>query len=250
MKISLCFRLVAAIFLQVLQQIVTAGDDGNYHTTIGSTSAAATVVIDDAMGTITNVYQRELIDGAIDWNKLSTDVVGELKKIDLEAYSEECLPEFLKESPVDHLPPRFERQTIDAYGNISIIQVNFTNSTDIRSNWNLIKKESGICSVHFWCAFDQCNPIKTKGREFSVSEIWEAQGAFTSSPGKPQNGKYFNIGPVTPYSWLEPTNVDFNLPQQVLFPKNAGDVVRAIKFARMHNLKISTKTSGMLLLIF
>ena len=43
---------------------------------------------------------------------------------------------------------------------------------------------------------------------------------------------------------MDPANPAFDIPSKVLFPRNAGDVVAAVDFAKTHSVELSVKNSG------
>jgi len=83
-----------------------------------------------------------------------------------------------------------------------------------RSNDVLEGQPSGVCMDQLACGFENCVP-------FASAEL-----------------------PEEPATWLVPGNPRFNIPNAVLFPAVANDIVAAVKFATRHNLELSVKNSG------
>lgn len=83
-----------------------------------------------------------------------------------------------------------------------------------RSNDVLEEQPSGVCMDQLACGFENCVP-------FASAEL-----------------------PEEPATWLVPDNPRFNIPNAVLFPAVANDIVTAVKFAGQHNLELSVKNSG------
>lgn len=90
----------------------------------------------------------------------------------------------------------------------------------------------------FNCAFEECLP-------FPADEMTTDQRAAEAIPLV--FGNYPTFGnPIGPQcaEWHDPSNPMYNLPSKVLFPRVAGDVIAAIKFAKEHSVEISVKNSG------
>jgi len=120
-----------------------------------------------------------------------------------------------------------------------------------RTNHNLINQPSGLCMDHFFCGFKQCIPQpeflngQTYGYEY-FSEVIRPFGGHKLIDKSPED---IDSEEGTSYAaalekMLDPANPAYNLPTKVIFPRDAGDVVAAVDFAKTHGVEISVKNSG------
>jgi len=102
------------------------------------------------------------------------------------------------------------------------------------SQWDIhASGTSGLCMNALISAYEHCIPVNfSTGQEF-IDMIGQS-GTYASK---------FNAGEVADIFW-DSDNPRFNLPYKVLQPTNAGDVVRAVRFAAEHGVEISVKNSG------
>lgn len=95
------------------------------------------------------------------------------------------------------------------------------------SNHQLYNETSGLCMVHVFCAYKECNA-----------------GRFTRA----YSGiSVYNSTLLTDDIWKNPEKKNWNsldLPAAVVHPRHVGDISAAIMFANQHNIQLSVKTSG------
>jgi hypothetical protein len=90
------------------------------------------------------------------------------------------------------------------------------------TQYDLLEQEHGLCVNHYYCGYHRC----------SASPDF-AKGQMTHSDYE----QYLEETLLA----LEPV---YNLPPKVAFPRNAGDVVAAMNFAKTHGVELSVKNSG------
>lgn len=88
------------------------------------------------------------------------------------------------------------------------------------SNYDLIEKPSGLCTNHLACAFQECSEKGFNRQQFQ-----------TIDPDSTYNDVKHNFGSL-------------NLPIMISFPKNAAEVVGAVRHAKKEGLKVSIKSTG------
>ena len=115
-----------------------------------------------------------------------------------------------------------------------------------RLTYTMNKKPSGMCLPHLFYAWDVGYPRpSTNGHANEtysqvVQDVLNATRADASGTTIPES---FN--PANPDSFLnEDSNPSLNLPEMVLFPVVASDVIAAIQFAEANNVELSAKNSG------
>ena len=96
-----------------------------------------------------------------------------------------------------------------------------------RSNFYLIDEPSGLCADALTCAFDECQYSKTDYH----SLVCLGNQTDLSSASYDDLASTCNFPPSS-------------LPDRITFPKNAADVISAIKYAKKHNLQVSIKSTG------
>jgi len=97
------------------------------------------------------------------------------------------------------------------------------------SNHQLYNETSGLCMVHVFCAYKECNA-----------------GRFTSAFVNSGNN-FYNSTLLTDDIWKNPEKKNWNslnLPAAVVHPRHVGDIAAAIMFATQHKIQMSVKTSG------
>lgn len=128
--------------------------------------------------------------------------------------------------------------------------------TSERDRYDLIDQPSGLCMFSLFCGFKQCTPEpdflsdKINLLDYHVKSL--PLTAFPDiSPEQLDEEQNKLFGDTDGNSlaemmeeWMDPNNLSYNIPAKVLFPKNAGDVVAAVEFAKTHGVEISIKNSG------
>ena len=179
-------------------------------------TSKVTQMINDLIGTPTN-------DQSLDWDDLKKDLSSSTRLIETNA------SDYVKECYVDYRD--------DVGSNITNLQ--------------LISKESGLCLPKLFHGFTESDP--TANEQKSLEEymaIMEPLNNFQISGVNPLFGSLSGFNPEALFlnsnirRWMNPLNPNFNIPSNVLFPRVAGDVVAAVKFAKDHKLQISVKNSG------
>ena len=99
------------------------------------------------------------------------------------------------------------------------------------------------------CGFHECNPLNPETyKDITVEEriallTGSLNGTVTESilpkfDTPPNDNLPTNQSMVD--GWLEADNPSWNLPDTVLFPITAGDIVAAIIFAKTHGLEVNS----------
>jgi len=137
---------------------------------------------------------------------------------------------------IDSSPSLYYKECYDpAFSNYSYSE---------RTNYDLIDQPSGLCMSHLFTAFKQAIPDPLFLNGDITRQEWEdkRQAHYNEIYSVPpaQGSELYN----QLHEWLDPSNPAYNLPEKVIFPKFAKDVVAAVEFAKKHNLKISVKNSG------
>ena len=167
---------------------------------------------------------------SLPWSDLRESIGGDqLIDVSPQMYLDECYPEFT-------IFPRWAG----------------------RDHFNLIEQPSGLCMFALFCGFEQCAPEEAfLTNEIILDDFALMVGAFRffpdTSPEELDADPAFAEAQASSGSttlveameaWMDPTNPAYNIPAKVLFPRNAGDVVAAVEFAKMHGVEISVKNSG------
>jgi len=109
------------------------------------------------------------------------------------------------------------------------------------SNYQLLEKPSGICQDHVSCSYEECtgpyfDATQEELKNVSFYEI------LTTASSLLKNQKSFADSTFPKEWWTSDDRL--NLPTVTVFPKHAGDISEAIKFAAQNEVGISVKTSG------
>lgn len=106
-----------------------------------------------------------------------------------------------------------------------------------RNFTRLINQPSGLCLFGLSCGFENCFPPGSDWDNWSAIKALKFENLTTPL-------KDLNIDIPLVEEWMDPDYSTFNVPNSVLFPAVAGDVVAAVKFARDNSLGVSVKNSG------
>ena len=113
----------------------------------------------------------------------------------------------------------------------------------LRTNNNLIDQPSGICMDHLFCGFQQCNtePEFLNGPMYSYEyfrDVFLPFGGYQLVKNSPKDidGELGTNYVAALEKLLDPANPAYNLPSKVLLPRNAGDVVAEVDFAKTHGV--------------
>ena len=107
-----------------------------------------------------------------------------------------------------------------------------------RSNWALIDQDSGLCTGDLFSAFTSADPDPNSVNSAISNSLFTSLSLFsnqTYDANVPEGLKFYVEDENNPRS---------ELPDYVLFPHDATDVIHAVKFASKNRLRISIKTSG------
>ena len=148
-----------------------------------------------ALGNIEDISMRE-------WEEFQSDLTSNEVLPNLSALSEG-----LGKKWVDECVPSFK--------NDENILIPFESEA---SNYELMKKENGVCLDYLSCAYERC--------------LWPH--GF--------DGEFPFIVPKFDETNLHEARL--NLPSLVVFPKSVGDIKRTIDFANEHKIGISIKSTG------
>ena len=104
---------------------------------------------------------------------------------------------------------------------------------------------------HLFCGFQQCNtePEFLNGPMYSYEyfrDVFLPFGGYQLVKNSPKDidGELGTNYVAALEKLLDPANPAYNLPSKVLLPRNAGDVVAEVDFAKTHGVEISVKNSG------
>ena len=106
------------------------------------------------------------------------------------------------------------------------------------NNWALIDQDSGLCTGDLFSAFTSADPDPN-----SVNSVIR-YSLFTSFLLSSNQTYDTNIPEGLKFYIEDENNPRSELPDYVLFPRDATDVIHAVKFASKNHLRISIKTSG------
>ena len=95
------------------------------------------------------------------------------------------------------------------------------------------------------CGFHECNPLNPETyKDITVEErIALLSGSLNGTVMDLNNAPPIDNLPTNQSmvdGWLEADNPSWNLPDTVLFPVTAGDIVAAIIFAKTHGLEVNS----------
>ena len=109
-----------------------------------------------------------------------------------------------------------------------------------KTNHALINQPSGMCVPHLFCAFQDCylSDPEDDTSSTTLSDRYEEQADIT------MDTLYSDLDDDKKDWIMDTSNPHYNLPQKVLFPLVASDVIAAVKFAKKHGLELSVKNSG------
>jgi hypothetical protein len=118
----------------------------------------------------------------------------------------------------------------------------FTKKYSDRTNHNLINQRSGLCTDQLFCSFRSCNPYQDFKTPNVIEESVDAPGAYVTLGYKEGDNLPVNQNQMD--RMLSDDNPSWNIPNYVLHPATASDVVSAVNFAKEHGLEVSVKNSG------